>query len=153
MAQPGSRRRWAWVGVTVGGLVTVGLIVLVVAADLDTAGQVAGIVGTVVGVAGLGVSLYALNSQPTPSPSPSSVGGVVAGGARSAAVGGSVSGAVVTGDGARTGATPTPGPPSSAAPSAPPEGGVRASGERSVAVGGDVSGQVSTGDGAPSAGV
>ncbi|MET9410230.1 tetratricopeptide repeat protein [Streptomyces sp. NPDC002935] len=82
-------RMLAWVGVVVGALLPAGLIVLVVVADLDTAGQVAGIVGTIAGLAGLGVSVYALKQQ----------GAASADGERSV-VSGDVSGIVSTGDNA-----------------------------------------------------
>ncbi|MCX4763894.1 ATP-binding protein [Streptomyces sp. NBC_01275] len=51
------RRRRAWGGAVVGALLAAGFIALVVVGDLDTAGKVAGIVGTIGGVA---VSAYAL---------------------------------------------------------------------------------------------
>ncbi|MEV7197341.1 hypothetical protein AB0N81_36905 [Streptomyces sp. NPDC093510] len=62
------QRVWAWAGLVVGGLLAAGLIVLVVAADLDTAGQVAGIAGTIVGLAALAVSVYALQHPGPQSP-------------------------------------------------------------------------------------
>lgn len=137
----------AWFGVVVGVLLAAGLIVLVVVADLDTAGQVAGIVGTIVGLAALGVSVYALRqpgSQGAAGPT------VTSGGVRSVAVGGGVSGTVSTGDRHTSVQVPgrrrAAGPP----PTAPPPGAsgtVHASGERSVATGGEISGDVSTGDG------
>ncbi|MDQ1041970.1 hypothetical protein [Streptomyces sp. V4I2] len=62
------QRVWAWAGLVVGGLLAAGLIVLVVVADLDTAGQVAGIAGTIVGLAALAVSVYALQHPRPQSP-------------------------------------------------------------------------------------
>ncbi|MFE6779004.1 hypothetical protein [Streptomyces sp. NPDC057702] len=157
------QRVWAWGGVALGALVALGLVVLVVVADLDTAGQVAGIVGTIAGLAALGVSVYALR-QPPPAPAPAPAGPTVtAGGPRSVATGGAVAGTVSTGDGPApaspaprppgahpTGPTPAgptpPAPAPSGAPPAVPGGATHATGERSVAVGGDLTGTVSTGD-------
>ncbi|MEU8893411.1 hypothetical protein [Streptomyces sp. NPDC048442] len=69
------QRVWAWAGLVVGGLLAVGLIVLVVAADLDTAGQVAGIAGTIVGLAALVVSVYTLQHPSPQSPAAPRAGG------------------------------------------------------------------------------
>lgn len=151
----------AWGGVTAGALLAVGLVALVVIADLDTAGQVAGIVGTIVGLAGLGVSVYALRRPAAPAPpgppaptAPASPA-VTASGHRSVAVGGGISGTVSTGDGptpapahSRHGAAPLAPPTVSPAPTTPPATThtAHASGERSVAIGGNVSGIVTTGD-------
>ncbi|MBC3991416.1 hypothetical protein H8N00_21570, partial [Streptomyces sp. AC563] len=97
----GRQRALAWGGVTAGALLAIGLVALVVIADLDTAGQVAGIVGTIVGLAGLGVSVYALRRPAAPAPpgptAPASPA-VTASGHRSVAIGGNVSGTVSTGD-------------------------------------------------------
>ncbi|MFE9116695.1 hypothetical protein [Streptomyces sp. NPDC007172] len=138
------QRVWAWAGVVAGALVAIGLLVLVLVADLDTAGQVAGIVGTLVGMAALGVSTYALAAT---SRSPGRGPRVTAGGARSVAVGGTISGAVSTGDGPRPMSDPAVPRPPSTPPGTPAAGAVSAPGERSVAAGGDISGSVSTGDG------
>jgi hypothetical protein len=47
------------------GLITAGLLALVVAVDLDTAGQVAGITGSIAGLVGLAVAVHALHRTPT----------------------------------------------------------------------------------------
>lgn len=56
----GTARVWVWLTVVVAGLVTVGLVLVAVLADLDTAGQTASVVGAVVALAALLVSLIAL---------------------------------------------------------------------------------------------
>lgn len=138
------RRTLARLGAMVGALLAAALIVLVVVADLDTAGQVAGIVGTIVSLAGLGVSVYALKQ---PGPQQTAGLAVSADGHRSVAAGGDISGRVSVGDSHAAAPTPRhrrtqPPPPSTPAP----RGTVRAQGERSVAAGGDISGTVSAGD-------
>lgn len=56
-----ANRMWVWwVLAVVGVLVAGGLGALVAVGDLDTADQVASVVGAVVGLCALGVSLYAL---------------------------------------------------------------------------------------------
>ncbi len=148
----GRQRALAWGGVTAGALLAIGLVALVAIADLEMAGQVAGIVG-------LGFSVYALRRSAAPvPPAPTAPVGpaVTAGAHRSVAIGGSVSGSVSTCDGpapapahprhgAASPAPPTASPPT---PTAPPAT-VHAAGEPSVAIGGDVSGIVSTGDATP----
>ncbi|MFF0561508.1 hypothetical protein [Streptomyces sp. NPDC004266] len=49
-----------WLAVVLAGAVSIGLTAVAVLADLDTAGQVASIVGAVVGLAGVVVSVVAL---------------------------------------------------------------------------------------------
>ncbi|GAB2974118.1 hypothetical protein GCM10023080_043110 [Streptomyces pseudoechinosporeus] len=140
------QRLCAWSGVIVGGLLAAGLIVLVVAADLDTAGQAAGIVGTIVSLAGLGVSVYALRQ---PSPRLTAGPTVTAGASRAIAVGGDISGTASTGDSQSAQQRPGPqhagGAPQPASPTLPGSA-VAAVGERSIAAGGGISGKVSTGD-------
>lgn len=82
-------------GAVVGALLAAGLLVLVVARDLDTADRVASLVGAIVGLAGLGVSVYALKRL---APRPVAGPAAIAGGVRSVAVAGSISGDVSTGD-------------------------------------------------------
>lgn len=118
--------------------------------------------GTRWGVAsGLGVALAALaalwghgfatgDTQKSEERSSLPNAGVRALGGRAVAVGGSVRGGVITGDG-----VPAPGSTGPAAvrrrdescARVPEPGGVIASGERSVAIGGDAEGDVTTGDG------
>ncbi|MFG2143907.1 hypothetical protein ACGFRG_06855 [Streptomyces sp. NPDC048696] len=130
MAARGRPTAWLWTAI---GLLAAGAVALVVVAcvDLGAAGSLAGVVGGVCALMGLGTSGYALyQGRTTPH--------VQAVAARSVAAGGSV-GVAVTGDGASAGPAP-------AMPGTPPSGGtVTASGERSVAAGGDI-GSVSTGD-------
>ncbi|GAB2605195.1 hypothetical protein GCM10027168_42670 [Streptomyces capparidis] len=98
------------------GLVSVGPMALVVAVDPDTAGQVAGITGSIAGLAGPAVSVHAPHRTPatqTPSPPPPTggngtcaapvrpAGGTSAASERSAVVGGNI-GEAVTGDGNHT---------------------------------------------------
>lgn len=132
--------------VVAGLLACVALTVLVVR-DLDTADKLAGVVGALVGAAGLGVSLRAL-SRGAPGPAPT--GPVVTTeGERSVAAGGSVSGTVITGDGRSTGPLPSPRPRGRARPDSGPPAEVRTPGARSVGAGGDISGNVVTGDQEP----
>ncbi|MFE1198445.1 hypothetical protein ACFW6E_37835 [Streptomyces olivaceoviridis] len=60
MAVTGAARVWVWVTAVVTGLAAVGLTLLVILADLDTAGQAASVAGAVVGLAALMVSIIAL---------------------------------------------------------------------------------------------
>jgi hypothetical protein len=119
-----------------------GLLVLVMARDLDTADQVASVLGAIAGLAGLGVSIYALK-RPAPQPA---AGSVTASGDQAVAVGGSITGGVSTGNHNATAPAPSR-RRTMRVPPPPPAGTVQATGERSVATGGGVSGDVSTGDG------
>lgn len=56
VASAGVARGWVWVTAVVAFLGTVGLVLVAVLADLDTAGQAASVVGSVVGL----VSVVAL---------------------------------------------------------------------------------------------
>lgn len=60
MAVTGAGRAVVWVTVTVTGLTAVGLVLLAVLGNLDTAGQAASVAGAVVSLAGLLVSVVAL---------------------------------------------------------------------------------------------
>lgn len=139
----GRMRVLAWCGTIAGTGFTVGLIAVAVLADLNTAGQIAGIAGAVIGLLGVAVSVYALVQD---SPRQSATGTeVTASGTRSVAASGSV-GTAITGDQAQA----TPGGSAPAPPSAPQGGlasggAVQASGERSVAAGRDI-GHAATGD-------
>ncbi|MGW7067084.1 hypothetical protein ACWGII_18690 [Streptomyces sp. NPDC054855] len=118
------------------GLCVAGAVGLIVSAVLDVGAvdQWASVAGSVAGLLGLALTLYALRGQPT-APDTS----VTAEGKRSIAAGGSI-GSAATGDGASAGP-----PPSIPASPSPPGAPVIASGDRSVAAGGGI-GNVSTGD-------
>ncbi|MEU7567002.1 hypothetical protein [Streptomyces fradiae] len=144
------RKILVWTAMVVAGLLACVALTVLVVRDLDTADKLAGVVGALVGAAGLGVSLRAL-SRGAPGPDPA--GPVVtAEGERSVAAGGSVSGTVVTGDGRSTGPLPpprSPRPTGRARPDSGPPAEVRTPGARSVGAGGDISGNVVTGDQEP----
>ncbi len=143
------QRVLATVGAVVGTLLAVGLLGLVTARDLNVANQVAGVAGAVIGLIGVGVSVYALKRPASP---PVAGAAVTAGGDRAVAAGGSIFGDVSTGDHRSTaqgrGRRQTRSAPRQ--PPADPGGITQATGERSVAAGGDIAGDVSTGDGSSS---
>ncbi|WP_405412501.1 hypothetical protein [Streptomyces decoyicus] len=123
-------------------LTAVGLTVVALTVNLDTADRAASVIGAIVGLAGLVVSLFGLHRTEAGSP-------VEAGGARSVAAGRNIA-LAVTGD-RRRGARPL-GPtavPASPVPSGDaggePAGPVRSPGERSIAAGGNI-GVADTGD-------
>lgn len=124
-----------WLLAVLCGLAAVGLGVVAVLADLDTAGQVASVAGSLSSLVGVALSCYALVR-------PSAVGGhgaaVTAAGARSVAAGGSI-GRVVTGD--RVTLTAPPAAP----PAAGTSSSAQAMGDRGVAAAGRV-GEAFTGD-------
>ncbi|TRO56119.1 hypothetical protein [Streptomyces sp. IB201691-2A2] len=60
VALTGAARVWVWVTAVVTGLAAVGLTLVAVLADLDTAGQVASVAGAVAGLVALLVSVIAL---------------------------------------------------------------------------------------------
>lgn len=62
-----------WVLAVVGAGAAVGLLVWVTAADLERSSQVAGVVGTVAGIAALGVALRQLRTSTPPPPAPTPV--------------------------------------------------------------------------------
>ncbi|MFJ8667066.1 hypothetical protein [Streptomyces sp. NPDC093600] len=139
------QRVLAWAGAVVGALSAGGLLAFVVARDLDTADQVASVLGALAGLAGLGVSVYALKRAAPQSAAAS----VTVSGVRAVGIGGSVTGNISTGDHNSTAPEPSR-RPARRAPQPPPAdagGAVRVTGERSVAAGGYVVGDVSTGDG------
>ncbi|MGP3991307.1 hypothetical protein [Streptomyces sp. 3N207] len=135
--------------------VSVGLVMLVVVRDLNTAGQAAGIVGSVASLAAFVLALYALYQPPaTPAPGTGEgAGAASATGPRSVTVSGSV-GRAVTGDNNRlSGAAPDPHVPPGQSRSGGHDGapvpetpGTPRAGERAVSAGGDI-GEVVTGDG------
>lgn len=59
-------RTWTGVTAVVAGAATLGLVLVAVLADLDTAGQAASVVGAVVALAALVVSVLALGGTPAP---------------------------------------------------------------------------------------
>ncbi|WP_327269261.1 hypothetical protein OG233_18245 [Streptomyces sp. NBC_01218] len=71
-----SRTTW-WVLAGAGAAVAAGLLVWVTAADLERSSQIAGVLGTVVGVVALGVACRQLRggtpAGPAPAPAPESV--------------------------------------------------------------------------------
>lgn len=125
-----------WLLAVLCGAAAVGLGVVAALADLDTAGQVASVAGSVASLVGVALSCYALVR-------PSAAGGhgaaVTVSGARSVAAGGSI-GRVVTGD--RVTLTAPPAAPPTAAGTS---GSAQAMGDRGVAAAGGV-GEAFTGD-------
>ncbi|GGR52558.1 hypothetical protein GCM10010219_67040 [Streptomyces netropsis] len=139
----GRARVLAWSGAVAGAGISVGLILVAVLADLDTAGQIAGIAGAIIGLAGLGVSLWAL--IPRPHVQPAAGPTTTASGERSVAAGGRI-GMAATGDQSQVAPTGLGSAPPASPPSPIPAGGtVEASGGRSIAAGGDI-GTAVTGD-------
>ncbi|MER6194889.1 hypothetical protein [Streptomyces cyaneofuscatus] len=124
-----------WLLAVLCGLAAVGLGVVAAIADLDTAGQVASVAGSIAGLAGVALSCYTLVR---PSAAGSHETAATAAGARSVAAGGSI-GRAVTGD--RVTLTTPPVPPAVAGIS----GSAQAMGERGVAAAGGV-GEAFTGD-------
>lgn len=124
-----------WLLAVLCGLAAVGLGVVAAVADLDTAGQVASVAGSIAGLVGVALSCYTLVR---PSAAGSHGAATTAAGARSVAAGGSI-GRAVTGD--RVTLTTPPMPPAVAGIS----GSAQAMGERGVAAAGGV-GEAFTGD-------
>ncbi|AJF70321.1 hypothetical protein [Streptomyces vietnamensis] len=124
---------WAAVAV-VCTVVVMGLVLVVVLADLETADKIASVVGASVGVIGLAVSVFALTrGEDTPPVA----------GTRSVQARGGI-GRVVTGDNNHlTTPAPRPQPPAGADGGA---GGLAVPGERGVAADGSI-GEAVTGDG------
>ncbi|MFF7964339.1 hypothetical protein ACFZC3_03080 [Streptomyces sp. NPDC007903] len=83
-------RTWVWVTAVVAGAGTVGMVLVAVLADLDTAGQAASVVGAVVALAALVVSVLALSGSPTPTP-----GRRVRAGGGAVAAGGDITGSAL----------------------------------------------------------
>ncbi|MEV7380734.1 hypothetical protein [Streptomyces lydicus] len=126
------------------GLTAVGLTVLALMVDLDTADRAASVLGAIVGLAGLVVSLFSLHRAEA------ALGDgnpVEADGARSIAVRGSI-GYAATGDRRQSARPVDPAavlPVPSGDADREPTGPVRSPGERSIAAGGNV-GIAETGD-------
>lgn len=92
MALTGAARMWVWGTAVVTGLATVGLALLAALADPDTTAQAVGLVGAVVGMAGLLVSVITLfRSSSTRSPN----GRRVRGGRGAIAAGGDIVGSAL----------------------------------------------------------
>ncbi|MET8684287.1 hypothetical protein ABZV77_08735 [Streptomyces sp. NPDC004732] len=87
----GRRRGLVWGVAVVGAVAAVGLTLVAVLVDLDTADRVASLVGAVAGLAGLGFSAYAL-AQPGGGSGSASHGVVRARGRGAVAAGGDVTG-------------------------------------------------------------
>ncbi|MFF9691021.1 hypothetical protein [Streptomyces sp. NPDC014623] len=127
-----SRRRWIWAAAAASAVVLVGLVLLAIFVDLDTADRVASITGAGLGAIGLVISVFALFHV---SESPVT-------GERGVQAGHSI-GLVVTGDNNRRS-----GPAPQQAPHDPtlPVRDVPAAGNRGVSAGGSL-GEAITGDG------
>lgn len=81
-------RTWTWATAVVAGAATLGLVLVALLADLDTAGQAASVVGAVVALAALVVSVLALGGTPGP-------GRRVRAGRGAVAAGGSITGSAL----------------------------------------------------------
>jgi hypothetical protein len=131
VALTGAARVWVWVTAMVTGVVTIGLILLTVLGDLDTAGQAASVAGAVVGLAALLVSVIALFR----SGGGGSAGGRrVRAGRRAIAVGGSITGSAVGKNSVVTGPPTSPG----TTPATPRDGDDVRARRDGIATGGDV---------------
>lgn len=117
-------RTGTWVTAVVAGAATLGLVLVAVLADLDTAGQAASVVGAVVALAALVVSVLALGGTPTP-------GRRVRAGRGAVAVGGDITGSALGRNAKVTG------PRTPAAPARRTDADVRA-GRDGIATGGDI---------------
>jgi hypothetical protein len=133
MAVTGAARVWVWVTAVGTGLATIGLVLLAVLGDLDTAGQAASVVGAVVGIVALLVSVVAL-FRTSSSGAGTGGGRRVRAGRRAIAVGGNITGSAIGKDSKVTGPPSTPG---SAAP-APRDGDDVRARRDGIAAGGDV---------------
>ncbi|MGP3974957.1 hypothetical protein ACTWQF_13305 [Streptomyces sp. 8N114] len=139
-------------------LVSVGLVVLVVVRDLNTAGQAAGIVGCVASLAAFVLSLHALYRSPATPPSGTRAGAGARTAPHSVTAAGSIGRAVTGNDNRLPGPAPSPPVPpvvppgnsgsgqTGAAPTSGPRSAPHAAGERGVSAGGDI-GEAVTGDG------
>lgn len=135
MAVSGARRR-VWIAVAaMSAVVVVGLILVVVLVDLDTADRVGSIIGAAVSTIMLSMAVYTLN-RPTDPP---------VAGARSVQAGGNI-GRAVTGDNNRQQGAPSQTQPPVAGPSPSATTAPSMPGERGVAAGGSI-GEATTGDG------
>lgn len=130
-----TRRRVMWAVAALCGVTGVGLVLVAVLVDLDSADRTASVVGAVVALVGLALSTYALLQA-----SANAGGAARAYGSGAIAAGGSISGNAV---GTRSKVSAAP---ASAAPSTPqtnpvtPGLQVESRGEGAVAAGGDISG-------------
>ncbi|MFJ5014391.1 hypothetical protein [Streptomyces griseoluteus] len=89
-------RTWVWATAVVAGAGALGLALVALLADLDTAGQAASVVGAVVALAALVVSVLALGGTPTP-------GRRVRAGRGAVAAGGDITGSALGGNSKVTG--------------------------------------------------
>ncbi|MFI9391988.1 hypothetical protein [Streptomyces bauhiniae] len=110
----------------VAGAATLGLVLVAVLADLDTAGQAASVVGAVVALAALVVSVLALFGSGTPTP-----GRRVRAGRGAVAAGGNITGSAL-GQNAKV-----TGPRTPATPARRPHDDIRAARD-GIAAGGDI---------------
>ncbi|QJT06696.1 hypothetical protein G9272_06885 [Streptomyces asoensis] len=114
----------------------IALVAVAIGGDLETADRAASVIGSVVGLAGLVLSLWAL-------PASRSEGGAQASGAGAVVAARSI-GRAVTGDRNRLSGPPSPVPSSAASTASPAP--IRADGDRSVAAGESI-GDAITGEG------
>jgi hypothetical protein len=133
----------AWGGAITGALLAGGLLVLAVARDLDKADQLASVVGAAIGLASLGVSVYALR-QPASLPGSGSTVTVTASGDSAVAAGRDISGEVSTGNRHFSGRERRPRRTQDVPPPAVTGNTVQATGDGAVAAGRDITGNVST---------
>ncbi|WP_328978414.1 hypothetical protein [Streptomyces canus] len=108
VAVTGAARVWVWVTAVVTGLAAVGLMLLAVLADLDTAGQAASVAGAVVGMVALLVSVIALFRGGGSSGN----GRTVRAGHGAIVSGGNITGSALGKNSKVTGPPTMPGPPS-----------------------------------------
>ncbi|WP_141753922.1 hypothetical protein [Streptomyces luteocolor] len=135
----GTRRAVMGAVAVTGALVTVGLTLVAVLVDLDTADRAASLVGAVAGLAGLGFSAHALTRADGGGGGAAQV--VRARGCGAVAARGDVTGNAFGDHGRAVGGQPSPsGGPGPAGGSGPAGGTVSARGEGAVASGGDVRG-------------
>lgn len=128
-----TRRKVMWAVAVLCGVTGVGLVLVAVLVDLDTADRTASVVGAVVALVGLALSAYTLLQAPV------NAGGVARAYGRGAiAASGSISGNAV---GARSKVRTAPAHPSTPQTnSVTPGPEVESRGEGAVAAGGDISG-------------
>lgn len=127
------RRRVMWAVAALCGVAGVGLILVAVLVDLDTADRTASVVGAVVALVGLALSTYSLLQVPA------NAGGTTTAHGRGAiAASGSVSGNAIGARSKVSAAPPAPGAPQTNSVSLSPQ--VDSRGEGAVAAGGDISG-------------
>jgi hypothetical protein len=134
MAVTGSARVWVWVTAVATGLSAVGLALLAILGDLDTAGQAASIVGAVIGALALLVSVIALLRGSSGGGAGGGPGRTVRAGRNAIVAGGDITGSALGKNAKVTGA---PTPPNLAPPTPRNGDDVRARRD-GIAAGGDI---------------